>query len=68
MSDHGIRTAMEHDRAALFVATGAGVPVGRASGNPSLRGVARVLADLLGVETAWPETGIAGWSHTFARR
>ena len=68
MSDHGIRTAMEHDRAALFVATGAGVPVGRASGNPSLRGVARVLADLLGVPTAWPDTGVAHWTTAIARR
>ena len=55
LSDHGIRTAMEHDRPALFIATGAGVPVGRAPGRPALRGVSRVLADLLGVQTAWPE-------------
>ncbi|HKA13782.1 MAG TPA: alkaline phosphatase family protein [Myxococcota bacterium] len=62
MSDHGIRTAMEHDRPALFVATGAGVPAGRAPGHPSLRGVSRVIADLLGVDTAWPDTGIAAWA------
>jgi predicted AlkP superfamily phosphohydrolase/phosphomutase len=62
MSDHGIRTAMEHDRPAMFVATGAGVPVGRAGGNPSLRGVSRVLADLLGVATDWPDTGVASWA------
>jgi hypothetical protein len=66
MSDHGIRTAMEHDRPALFIATGAGVPAGRAPGNPSLRGVARVLADLLGVATAWPETGVADWAGAVA--
>jgi hypothetical protein len=66
MSDHGIRTAMEHDRPALFVATGAGVPAGRAPGNPSLRGVARILADLLGVATAWPDTGVAPWSRAVA--
>ncbi len=66
MSDHGIRTAMEHDRPALFVATGAGVPMGRAPGHPSLRGVSRVLADLLGVRTAWPDTGIAGWASALA--
>ena len=68
MSDHGIRTAMEHDRPALFVATGAGVPVGRAPGTPSLRGVSRVLADLLGVSTAWPDTGIARWTTAIARK
>jgi hypothetical protein len=64
MSDHGIRTAMEHSRQAFFVATGAGVPMGRAPGNPDLRGVARVLADLLGVQTAWPGTGVADWAAT----
>ena len=65
MSDHGIRTAMEHDRPALFVATGGGVPVGRAPGTPSLRGVSRVVADLLGVATTWPDTGVASWaSHS----
>jgi len=66
MSDHGIRTAMEHDRPALFVATGAGVPAGRAAGSPSLRGVSRVLADLLGVSTAWPDTGVAPWTRAVA--
>ena len=66
MSDHGIRTAMEHDRPALFVATGAGVPIGRAPGNPSLRGVSRVLADLLGVATTWPDTGVASWASAVA--
>jgi len=61
MSDHGIRTAMEHSRHAMFVATGAGVPTGRAPGRPDLRGVPRVVADLLGVPTDWPETGVAAW-------
>ncbi len=68
MSDHGIRTAMEHDEPALFVATGLGVPAGRAPGQPSLRGVSRVLADLLGVATAWPDTGIAPWVAAVATR
>jgi len=66
LSDHGIRTAMEHDRPALFVATGAGVPSGRAPGRPALRGVSRVVAELLGVETDWPRTGVAPWAHAFA--
>jgi len=61
MSDHGIRTAMEHDPAAVFVAVGGDVPVGRAAGTPELRGVGRVFAELLGVETSWPDTGV-GWS------
>jgi hypothetical protein len=59
MSDHGIRTAMEHAREALFVMAGSGVPVGRAEGNPALGGVPRVLADLLGVAVDWPDTGLA---------
>jgi hypothetical protein len=58
MSDHGIRTAMEHDRPAIFVLAGPGVPAVRVSGTPSLRGVPRALAQLLGVETSWPEAGL----------
>ena len=61
MSDHGIRTTMQHDPSAVFVAVGAGVPHGRAAGRPALVGVARVLAGLLGVETDWPDTGVAPW-------
>jgi hypothetical protein len=68
MSDHGIRTAMEHDRPALFVATGASVPSGRAPGSPSLRGVSRVIADLVGVATTWPDTGVASWASAVAHR
>ena len=62
MSDHGIRTAMEHSRQAIFVAAGPGVPPGRAAGTPELRGVARTLADLLGVASDWPDTGVAPWA------
>jgi hypothetical protein len=58
MSDHGIRTAMEHSRDAIFVAAGAGIPAGRAAGRPALAGVPRALASLLGVATDWPDTGI----------
>lgn len=67
MSDHGIRTAMEHSPQALFVATGAGVPAGRAAGDPDLRGVPRALADLMGVETPWPDAGVAPWASALAR-
>jgi hypothetical protein len=67
MSDHGIRTAMEHSRFAFFVATGPGVPRGRAAGEPNLRGVSRVVADLFGVATDWPETGVAPWTRSLAR-
>jgi hypothetical protein len=66
MSDHGIRTAMEHSRHGMFVATGPGIPSGRAPGRPALRGVAAVLADLLGVETDWPDTGVAPWARAWA--
>ena len=58
MSDHGIRTAMEHDKPALFILTGPGVPVARLKGSPPLRGVPRALAQLLGVETPWPDAGL----------
>jgi len=69
MSDHGIQTAMEHSRSAFFVADGAGVPAGRAAAAPHLRGVPRLLSDLLGVETGWTDTGIAAWAgHTALAR
>jgi tetratricopeptide (TPR) repeat protein len=58
MSDHGIRTAMEHDKPALFIATGPGLPVTRVPGAPSLRGVPRALAQLVGVEAPWPDAGL----------
>ncbi len=64
MSDHGIRTPMEHETDALFVLAGAGVPHGRAPGQPHLRGVPRILAGLLGIETPWPDSGIASWVET----
>jgi tetratricopeptide (TPR) repeat protein len=60
MSDHGIRTAMEHAREAIFIAAGDRIPVGRATGEPRLDGVPRVLADWLGVDVSWPDTGVAG--------
>jgi hypothetical protein len=63
MSDHGIRTAMEHSRHALFVATGRGVPVGRADGWPTLQGVSAVVADLMGMDEKWPHTGVAPWAQ-----
>jgi tetratricopeptide (TPR) repeat protein len=61
MSDHGIRTALEHDPRALFVAAGAGVAPGRAPGMPELRGFGRTVADFFGVESGWPATGIEPW-------
>jgi hypothetical protein len=65
MSDHGIRTPMQHETDALFVLAGAEIPSGRAPGQPHLRGVPRILAGLLGIETEWPETGIASWVEGF---
>lgn len=61
MSDHGIRNSMDHARPAIFVAVGPDIPAGRTPGTPHLRGCPRVFADLLGVETNWPDTGIATW-------
>jgi hypothetical protein len=68
MSDHGIRTALEHDEDAFFVAVGSGVPRGRAGGQPHLRGVPRLVAELLGVDAAdWPDAGIAPWARPVLR-
>jgi hypothetical protein len=67
MSDHGIRTAMEHSPHGIFVATGPGIPQGRAAGRPALRGVSSVLANLLGVAADWPDTGVAPWSTALKR-
>jgi hypothetical protein len=61
MSDHGIRTPMEHETDALFVLAGSEIPTGRAPGQPHLRGVPRILAGLLGIETDWPDSGVAAW-------
>jgi hypothetical protein len=58
MSDHGTRTAMDHDPATVFVASGGGLVPGRIAGAPSITGIPRVFADLLGVSTTWPATGI----------
>ena len=66
MSDHGIRTAMEHAPEAVFVAAGGGVPAGRAPGSPALRGVPRVLGAWLGIATSWPDTGVASWAGAVA--
>jgi hypothetical protein len=67
MSDHGIRTSMEHSRYAFFSATGRGVPSARAAGQPLLRGVSAAIADLMGLEVDWPRTGVAPWARTSAR-
>lgn len=61
MSDHGVKNSAEHDPRCLFVAAGGEVSAGRVPDMPHLRGVARMLADLLDVETDWPETGIEAW-------
>jgi hypothetical protein len=59
LSDHGIRTAMEHDNPAVFIAVGPGLAPGRAS-QSGFEGVSRALATLLGadVPSGWPDTGI----------
>jgi hypothetical protein len=61
MSDHGIRSAMQHEEDALFFALGEGVPAGRAPGQPALRGVPASLAAMLEQETTWPVTGATPW-------
>ncbi|MFK7898798.1 MAG: alkaline phosphatase family protein [Myxococcota bacterium] len=61
MSDHGIRSAMQHEEDALFFAIGDGVPAGRAPGKPALRGVPASLAAMLQEDTTWPVTGTTPW-------
>jgi hypothetical protein len=66
MSDHGIRTSMEHSRYAFFTATGRGIPAARAAGQPSLRGLPAAIADMMGLEVDWPQTGVAPWARSTA--
>ncbi len=61
LSDHGIRSSMQHEEDAIFAVLGEGVPRGRAPGMPALRGVPRSLAAMFGIETDWPETGASPW-------
>ncbi|MFN7973395.1 MAG: alkaline phosphatase family protein [Acidobacteriota bacterium] len=63
MSDHGIRTAMEHDPRCIFIAEGAGIPAARIPGTPALRGIPRMIAALVGVDTDWPATGVECWAE-----
>ncbi len=59
---------MEHSRDAMFVATGRGVPRGRAEGRPALRGVSAAVADLMGLDASWPRTGVAPWARISSAR
>jgi phosphopentomutase len=61
MSDHGIRTALQHDPQAIFLAAGGGIGPGRLPGQPEIRGVPRMIADYFGVDTSWPATGVEAW-------
>lgn len=61
LSDHGVRSSMQHEEDALFFVAGQGVPVGLASGQPALRGIPRTLALMLNIETTWPKTGTTPW-------
>ena len=63
MSDHGIRTSLQHDTRAIFIAAGATISPGKIPGAPDIRGVGRMLANLLGVEVSWPETGLGDWTR-----
>ena len=57
-SDHGIRTAMEHDERAVFVVVGPGIEPGRVAGHPDWRGVPALIARLLGEDVDWPRGGL----------
>ncbi len=65
MSDHGIRTSMEHDPIAMFVAWGSGVPQGRTRGRATLGSVARLLARLQGVSVDWPGSDFVPWADAW---
>ncbi|MEM6797496.1 MAG: alkaline phosphatase family protein, partial [Acidobacteriota bacterium] len=62
LSDHGILTSMEHSPWAVLIAVGGEIEPGRISGTPHFRGLPRLLADLMGVETEWPATGLEAWA------
>ena len=61
LSDHGIRSSMQHEEDAIFAVLGDGVPAGRTAGTPDLRGIPQTLARMLQVQTNWPDTGVAPW-------
>jgi hypothetical protein len=64
MSDHGIRSALDHSEDAVFLAMGPGIPAGRAEGQPDIEGLPRALADILSVPSTWKDTGIAPWARS----
>ena len=57
LSDHGAKTALEHDEQAVFFAVGDGILPQELEGAPEIGGLGRLLADLLGVQTDLPSTG-----------
>jgi tetratricopeptide (TPR) repeat protein len=57
-SDHGIKTSLQHREEAFFLVVGGAVVPGRVPETPNYRGVSRFLADLFGVETDWPDSGL----------
>ena len=59
-SDHGAATALRHDSRAILIVSAPGLPSARFAGTPDLRGLPRLFADLLDVQTEWPETGLRG--------
>jgi hypothetical protein len=67
MSDHGIRTALQHDEQAMFLAIGGDAPAGRLVGFPEIRGIPRMIADFFGVATDWPSTRVESWLHVDER-
>jgi len=58
LSDHGIKTSLQHLEDAFFLAVGDSVPPGRIPETPDFTGVPRMLAELFGVETDWPDSGL----------
>ncbi len=58
MSDHGARSSLEHDPVAVLVMTGPRVRSGLLEGRPALAGVSRLVAEVLSVETEWPDTDL----------
>jgi hypothetical protein len=68
ISDHGIKTSMEHDERAVFILQGNGIRPGRLLENLPMGHVARLVADLAGVTTPWPGQGVASSLRSAAGR
>ncbi|MBZ0112877.1 MAG: alkaline phosphatase family protein, partial [Thermoanaerobaculia bacterium] len=61
LSDHGAKTALQHEESAIFFVAGGQVPHQTLVGDPSIRGLGRLLADLWNLDLDLPSTGLESW-------